>query len=253
MNELWLTDIIKAVRQAGNQIMEIYHSDYSIRTKDDNSPVTDADFASNSILTKSLAKTHIPVISEEENTVPYSIRKNYKKVWLLDPLDGTKEFIGKHDDFAINIALIKDHQSVFGLIYLPVNKEIYYATKGQGAYLITREGEKKKLPFAERKSKEYIFLKSRSHPDKQLEKYINNLARKKDKINVKIVGSSIKFCEIAKGTADEYTRFNATMEWDTAAGQIIIEEAGKTFIDHQTNAPMRYNRENLKNGGFTIR
>ena len=251
MNESWIPDIVKAVQKAGEQILEIYHSDYTIRQKSDNSPVTDADFASNRILTKCLSKTQLPIISEEENIAPYSIRKNYKKVWLLDPLDGTKEFIGNHDDFAINIALIENHQPIFGLIYLPVKKEVYYAVKGKGAYLINQEGIEQKLPLTERKTNEYIFLKSRSHPDKRLEEYIKTL--EKEKIIVKIVGSSIKFCEIAKGTADEYTRFNTTMEWDTAAGQIIVEETGKTLIDHNTNSSMRYNRKDIKNRGFTVR
>ncbi len=247
----WVNIAIEAAQKASEEILKIYHSDFEVFTKNDASPVTTADYASNSIIQRCLKSTGIPVLSEEEDFGVYESRQHLPLLWLVDPLDGTKEFIKKEQDFSINIALIKQHQPTFGLIAVPTRKEVYYAIKGEGAFLL-KQGEVTRLPLINHRSN-YVFVKSRSHPDTQLEHYLENLKKEHSNLEVKIVGSAVKFCEIARGNADEYTRFNPTMEWDTAAGQIIVNEVGKQLIDTVTQQPMAYNRPNLKNNGFTVK
>lgn len=251
MKSEWIDIAINAAEKAGEEILKIYHSSYEVLTKEDLSPVTTADLASNKIIQTYLKKTNVPVLSEEEDFGSYESRKDLPYLWVIDPLDGTKEFIKKNDDFAVCIALITKNKPIFGLIYIPIRKQTYFAVKGKGAFLLEK-GIKTKLPII-LKRENYIFLKSRSHPDKKLEKYLIELKKIQPSLELKVVGSAVKFCEIAYGNADEYTRFNPTMEWDTAAGQILMNEVGKKLIDHSTSKEMIYNRSNLKNSGFTIK
>ncbi len=250
MNQNWKAIAIEAAQKAGEKIIEIYNTDFKVYTKDDDSPVTTADLASNKIINSYLKQTNIPILSEEEDFGSYETRKKLEFLWIVDPLDGTKEFLNKFDDFAVNIALISKNKPVFGLIYKPVTKQLIYAEKNKGAFLIENNSEQK-LPLIT-KRKNYIFLKSRSHPDVKLENYLEKLKVLKPNLEIKIVGSSIKFFEIALGNADEYTRFNPTMEWDTASGQIIVNEVGKSLIDFGTQKEMVYNRINLMNNGFSV-
>lgn len=251
MKKEWIDSAIQAAEKAGNKILKFYHSKYDVVTKEDESPVTAADLVSNSIIQECLEKTGVPVLSEEEDFGTYESRKELPFLWVIDPLDGTKEFIKKNDDFAVCIALIVKNKPVFGVIHVPVRKQTYFAIKGEGAYLLER-GQKTKLPIIT-KREAYVFLKSRSHPDEKLEEYLVQLKKEQPTLELKIVGSAVKFCEIAYGNADEYTRFNPTMEWDTAAGQILMNEVGKQLIDLSTGQEMVYNRENLKNSGFTVK
>lgn len=251
MKNEWVDVAIEAVIEAGEEILKVYYSDFEVYTKKDESPVTTADLVSNKIIQDYLSQTQIPILTEEEDFGEYALRKDLPLLWVLDPLDGTKEFINKEKDFAINIALIANKKPIFGLIYIPFKKEIYYAVEGKGTFLL-KNNQKIKLPIISKRNN-YVFLKSRSHPDAKLEKYIQELQKKHTKLEVKVVGSSVKFCEIALGNADEYTRFNPTMEWDTAAGQVIVSEIGKQLIDLSTGKEMVYNRENLKNSGFTVK
>lgn len=247
----WVEVAIEAAKSAGEEILKIYHADFEVYTKKDESPVTTADLASNKTIQEYLIQTQIPILTEEEDFGSYELRKDLPLLWLVDPLDGTKEFISKEKDFAINIALIQHNKPIFGLIYIPFKREVYYAMHGEGAFLL-KGNDKIKLPLNSRNDK-YVFLKSRSHPDSKLEEYIGKLKRKHTDLDVRIVGSSVKFCEIALGNADEYTRFNPTMEWDTAAGQVLMNEIGKQLIDLSTGKEMVYNRKNLKNNGFTVK
>jgi len=247
----WLEIVFRATQEAGEAIMLFYNIDYEIKHKEDTSPVTSADLASNVVLKKYLEQTNIPVLSEEEDFGTYQQRKDLPLLWIIDPLDGTKEFIGKHQDFAINVALIENNRPILGVIYIPYTKQLFYAVKNEGAFLV-ENNKQYELPITQ-KRRNYIFLKSRSHPSEKLEEYIKELKETQPNLEVKIVGSSVKFCEIALGNADEYTRFNPTMEWDTAAGQILVEEVGKSLIDLKTKQPMVYNRENLKNGSFSVK
>jgi 3'(2'), 5'-bisphosphate nucleotidase len=251
MKKEWVDIAIKAAEVAGEEILRIYNSNYEIITKADQSPVTAADLASNTIIQEYLRKTGVPVLSEEEDFGSYESRKDLPFLWVVDPLDGTKEFIKKNNDFTVNIALVVENKPVFGLIYIPFRRQAYFAVKGQGAFLL-ENGVKTKLPIILERDN-YVFLKSRSHPDKKLEKYLLALKKEHPNLELKVVGSAVKFCEIAYGNADEYTRFNPTMEWDTAAGQIIMNEVGRHLVDMSTGLEMTYNRENLKNSGFTIK
>ncbi|MCT4582675.1 MAG: 3'(2'),5'-bisphosphate nucleotidase CysQ [Flavobacteriales bacterium] len=251
VKQAWVDIAIEAAVKAGEEVLKIFHSDYEVYTKKDESPVTTADLVSNQTIQTYLQKTGVPILSEEEDFGSYESRKDLSLLWVVDPLDGTKEFINKEEDFAINIALVTQQLPVFGLIYIPVKKEVYYAIKGKGAFLLTG-AQTVSLPLQTERSN-YIFVKSRSHPDAKLDAYLKQLRSKHPNLEVKIVGSSVKFCEIAKGHADEYTRFNPTMEWDTAAGQVLMNEIGKQFIDLSTGKEMVYNRKNLKNNGFTVK
>ena len=241
MKREWIDIAIKAAEKAGEEILNIYNSDYEILTKEDQSPVTTADLAANKIIQEFLKETGVPVLSEEEDFGSYESRKDLPFLWVVDPLDGAKEFINKYDDFAVCIALIVENKPVFGLIHVPVRKQTYFATKGKGAFLL-ENGTETRLPIILKRD-HYVFLKSRSHPDEKLEKYIIQLKKEYTNLELQIVGSAVKFCEIAYGNADEYTRFNPTMEWDTAAGQILMNEVGKQLIDQSTNKEMVYNRE----------
>ncbi len=251
IKQVWVDIAIEAVIKAGEEVLKVFHSDYEVYTKKDESPVTTADLISNQTIQAHLEKTGLPILSEEEDFGSYESRKALPLLWVVDPLDGTKEFINKEDDFAINIALIAENTPIFGLIYIPVKKETYYAIKGEGAFLL-KSNQKIRLPLKTERS-HYVFVKSRSHPDIELDLYIKKLRAKHPNLEVKVVGSSVKFCEIAKGNADEYTRFNPTMEWDTAAGQLLMNEIGKQLIDLSTGKEMLYNRKNLKNNGFTVK
>lgn len=256
---------VTAAFKGGEKIFEIYATDFSVETKSDNTPVTLADKASGLCITEMLSVSGIPVISEEEEILDYSIRKQWKRVWIVDPLDGTKEFVKRNGEFAINIALVEDKKPVIGVIYAPVLKDIYFAYKGGGSYKISQhdmivELTKKNLPdhlfeFSRKLPlrnlpKTYTVVASRSHLSREINEHLNRLRDLYGEIDLISAGSSIKQCWVAEGKAHEYPRFGRTMEWDTAAGQCILEEAGSQLIDLGTNAPMIYNRENMQNNYF---
>lgn len=256
---------VTAAFKGGEKIFEIYATDFSVETKSDNTPVTLADKASGLCITELLSASGIPVISEEEEILDYSIRKTWKQVWIVDPLDGTKEFVKRNGEFAINIALVEDNKPVIGIIYAPVLKDIYFAYKGGGSYKISQhdmivELTKKNLPdhlfeFSKKLPlrklpKTYTVVASRSHLSREINEHLNKLRALYGEIDLISAGSSIKQCWVAEGKAHEYPRFGTTMEWDTAAGQCILEEAGSHLIDLGTNQPMVYNRENMQNNYF---
>ncbi len=237
--------------EAGEVIMEFYNkiSLSDIKYKSDNSPVTEADLASNRIISKGLTESFpsIALISEESEIQGYHIRKNFEYIWLIDPLDGTKEFINKTDEFTINVALVYKKRAIAGFIYIPVQKKLYYAFKGKGAFELTDTGPVKihcsKFSLLQEGLRVVI---SRSHMDKFTREEIQRLKNPK-KITL---GSALKFISIAKGESDYYPRMIHIMEWDTAAGQIIIEEAGGYFEDALTGKPLEYNKPSLINPYF---
>jgi len=243
---------IDAAIQAGKKIIEIYNSDdFNLEYKLDDSPLTIADTASNKIIENILEASNIPILSEEGNILDFNKRKHLKQLWIVDPLDGTKEFIKKNDEFTVNISLIENSIPVIGVIYAPALNVLYFSERKLGAYktLITALDEFDnskafRLPLVE-KSNEYKVLTSRSHLDDNTLDYIDNL-----KVVSVPMGSSLKFCLLAEGLADCYPRFSPCMEWDTAAGQIICDEAGFKVIDLKTMKPIVYNRENLINNYF---
>ena len=248
---------IEASIKAGKKILEIYTSDdFIVEYKSDESPLTLADKSSDEIIKNALKASNIPVLSEEGNVLDYNKRKDLRHLWIVDPLDGTKEFIKKNNEFTVNIALIENSIPVIGVIYAPALNVLYFSERKLGAYktLITALDEFDnskafRLPLVE-KSNEYKVLTSRSHLDDNTLDYIDNLKVNNLKVVSVPMGSSLKFCLLAEGLADCYPRFSPCMEWDTAAGQIICDEAGFKVIDLKTMKPIVYNRENLINNYF---
>ena len=238
-------------KEAGSAILDIYAKvDIAHSMKSDNSPLTLADLASNRILYQGLSRTNIPILSEEGKKIPYEIRRDWKLFWLIDPLDGTKEFINKNGEFTVNIALIQNNSPILGIIYAPVKNLLYYAVKGEGTW---KEGTGEKNRIICTRSQDDSNLKvviSRSHNSEEARHFLNSLNRYFNNISLIEAGSSLKFCLLAEGLAHLYPRFGPTMEWDTAAGQIILEEAKGTVLELETYKPLQYNKRSLTNPYF---
>ncbi|MDZ7606741.1 MAG: 3'(2'),5'-bisphosphate nucleotidase CysQ [Cyclobacteriaceae bacterium] len=233
-----LTDIAK---KAGVAILEIYNSASefgSVELKSDNSPLTRADKKSNSIITRALTEIYpqIPILSEEGKMTDFSIRKNWDRFWLVDPLDGTKEFLNRNGEFTVNIALIENNFSVFGIIYAPVTGTFYLGdAKKRKALKIHADGREEVLQV-NNKTNNRIAVGSRSHSSEAE----SDLLKTFDVTDVISVGSSLKFCMVAEGMADIYYRHGPTMEWDTAAGQAIVEAAGGKMLKMPERIPFHY-------------
>jgi 3'(2'), 5'-bisphosphate nucleotidase len=244
-------NIIKIAQKAGEAILEIYEQSEGvvIERKADDSPLTIADKAANKIICDGLEKLSVsyPIISEENKEIPYAIRKDFEYNWLVDPLDGTKEFIKRNGEFTVNIALIKNGHPVMGVVYAPVLNEMYWAVKGEGAFLI-KEGKETKLSASEFRMSDSNLkvVCSRSHLNQGTQDFVDALI----KPELVSKGSSLKFLILAKGEAELYPRLAPTMEWDSGAAHIVLEEAGGKVIDEETKEPLRYNKENLLNPFF---
>jgi 3'(2'), 5'-bisphosphate nucleotidase len=256
---------VKAALRAGEEILKVYETDFHVETKSDNTPVTIADKISGRCITSILEETGIPIISEEESVPEYETRKHWTSLWMVDPLDGTKEYVKRNGEFAVNIALVTNNEPVIGVIYAPVFKDVYFGARGLGSYKITQndvimELTKKNLPdnlfeYARRlplqaPPKNYTVVASRSHLSSEINNRIGKFENMYGQVNLINIGSSIKQCWVAEGRAHEYPRFGKTMEWDTAAGQCILEESGNSLIDLDTDKPMRYNKEQMLNNYF---
>lgn len=256
---------ITAALAAGEKILEIYNdpsADFQVEKKSDNSPLTVADRKSNEVIMEHLKSSPYPVVSEENKTIPYEERKAWTTLWIVDPLDGTKEFIKRNGEFTVNIALVYHGTPILGVIYVPVKKELYYGTLKGGAYKVTDiafipgmdfdKMEKVPLP-QERQRNAFIVVASRSHMSPETENYINRLKTSHSQVELTSVGSSIKICLVAEGSADVYPRFAPTMEWDTAAGHAIVKAAGKEMYHEDGQTPLTYNKENLLNPWFIVK
>jgi 3'(2'), 5'-bisphosphate nucleotidase len=258
-----LETIIKASIEAGKETLKIYYTDFDVEFKDDKSPLTLADKNANKVIINHLQTTGIPVLSEEGRDIPYEERKHWKKLWIVDPLDGTKEFVKKNDEFTVNIALVENGKPVMGVVYAPVLDILYIGDVKTGAYKIDKASEKKdiKSAFTESnrmpviKEKDYFgIVASRSHLTKETSDFIKNL--EKEKSNVKIVskGSSLKLCMVAEGEADVYPRFAPTSEWDTAAGHaVVIASGGRVIQARNPEQDVAYNKENILNPWFIVK
>lgn len=240
---------IQAAREAGKAIIEVYSSeDFQTEHKEDKSPVTIADKRAHDVIDKYLHATGLPVLSEEGKNIPYEERQHWKYFWMVDPLDGTKEFLKRNGEFTVNIALLKDNIPVLGIIAVPVTGEIYYAVEGQGAYA-TMNGEEGQLGRRESSDINQSGLRvvaSRSHMNEATSEFIRKLKDPK----LVSAGSSLKFIAVAKGDADIYPRYIPCMEWDTAAADVIIREVGLNILDITSHKPLKYNKENLLNPYF---
>ena len=265
MQELDLNSLLdKAINasiKAGDEIMKIYDSSFKVETKEDNSPLTIADKNSNAIIEKALAISKIPLLSEEGKHIKYSERKEWDYLWIVDPLDGTKEFIKKNGEFTVNIALVKKQKPILGVIYVPCKNELYYALEGLGAFKVTIDGSYKglesllknssKLPLNQNRSN-YIVVGSRSHMSKETQNYFDKKKKEYDSVKVLAVGSSLKICMVAEGKADAYPRYAPTMEWDTAAGHAIANMAGFKIIEYNSYNEITYNKKELLNPWFLV-
>lgn len=248
-----IEEIISLAKIAGNEIMEIYKQDFDIEYKDDNSPLTIADKKSNTVIMEWLKKLtpNIPILSEEEKAISYDERKKWNMFWCVDPLDWTKEFIKKNGEFTVNIALIKNNKPILWVIYSPVLWDIYRAEEEKWAYKENKIWAKIKLSQRKKKKTDTIkIVASRSHRWEAMDEYILKLEDKYDNIEYVSAGSSLKFCLLAEWKADIYPRFVPTMEWDTAAGDIILRETGGEIIDLESEDQLLYNKENLRNNYF---
>jgi len=248
LSQRQIEEIISLVQKANQKILEIYNfSKIDISIKEDNSPITKADKVSHDLLTTELKKLYpdIPILSEEGEDISYQERKNWEYFWLIDPLDGTKEFILKNGEFTVNIALIHKNSPVFGIVSIPVKEWIYFSQKSKGAFKINKDKKAKKIQARNNPKGKIIVVRSRSHSDKKEQNIIEHLGGHE----VVYAGSSIKFCYVAEGLADIYIRTGSTMEWDTGAGQCITECAGaKTFT--LDGKPFLYNKQSLLNSGL---
>ncbi len=276
--QLILTALL-AAKRAGKAILEVYNSDFAVERKDDNSPLTLADKRSHEIIMDDLRKTvaiknskhthnnlTLPILSEEGRDIPYDERKGWEYFWLVDPLDGTKEFIKRNGEFTVNIALIHKNNPVLGVIYVPVKDTFYFAAIDIGAYKLTNSkivtgklsmkellDKSQRLPISINDKKASLtIIGSRSHATKEFSEFIEHIKEKHGEVELVSAGSSLKFCLVAEGIADVYPRFGPTMEWDTAAGQAIVEQVEGRVIDIQTKEPLRYNKRNLLNPFFII-
>lgn len=231
--------------------MKVYETeDFGVETKGDNSPLTKADKAAHEVIMKYLEPTGIPVLSEEGKDILFSERANWEYFWLVDPLDGTKEFIKRNGEFTVNIALVHGEKLVAGIVYTPVQQKLHWGIVGEGAYLeengltSTIDGGKSsgyKGPVR--------VVASRSHMSEETEQFIGQYPG----AEMVSMGSSLKFMVLAEGKADIYPRFGPTMEWDTGAAQAVLEAAGGSVIDHKTGAPLTYNKQVLLNNFFIAR
>lgn len=246
-----LPEVIAIARRAGDIIMGIYDDPdvWNVEFKSDDSPLTIADKKSNDVIIEGLQliETETPIISEETKLKPYTERQSYDWYWMVDPLDGTKEFIKRNGEFTVNIALCEGESVVLGVVYVPASQDLYYAAKGYGAY--KGEWDEKirlRAPSFSMSEEGLIVVTSRSHLNEDTMNFMNDLTNPQ----TLATGSSLKFMKIAEGSAHLYPRLGPTMEWDTAAAQIILEEAGGHVMKWQGDHPLKYNKEDLLNPYF---
>lgn len=256
-----LSAAITASLNAGKEILEVYNSqDFEIQTKSDNSPLTIADQRAHQAIVSILDELGIPVLSEEGEHLGYDIRKNWDYCWIVDPLDGTKEFIKRNDEFTVNVALIENKTSIAGVIYVPVYKQLYFSDKELGAFRINDiedwSGDldhlverSKKLPLAQNR-KSIRVVGSRSHMSQETKDFISNLQAEHDEVELISKGSSLKLCMIAEGEAEVYPRYAPTMEWDIAAGHAIVSASGAKVLHLNSDEEISYNKEDLLNPWF---
>lgn len=277
----FLLPVMRAAKMAGESILSVYAGGFAVELKNDRSPLTEADRRSHTVIADALAAlpgTGIPVLSEEGKDFPYAERRSWARFWLVDPLDGTKEFIKQNGEFTVNIALVDDARPVLGVIHVPVKGHLYLAWQGAGAYrldngslcrvfdelsgravhepeqvrfVLERHAVRLTCRFSGQRS--FTVVASRSHSSPETEAYLKSATREHPDLTTISAGSSLKFCLIADGDADEYPRFAPTMEWDTAAGQAIVEQAGGMVLDWTTRTPLVYNKRTLVNPWFIAR
>ncbi len=253
LNQINIQDIVKIAKDAGERIMLIYNQNFDVEYKQDNSPLTLADKQANEIIEIALSQLSvtdkIPILSEEGKDIAYSERENWEYFWLVDPLDGTKEFVKRNGEFTVNIALIHKDEPVLGVVYAPALEVCYWAKKDDGAF---KDGQR--LPLKTQEQREtYVIVASRSHMSDDTQAFIDAINTNKEKELISI-GSSLKICLVAEGEADIYPRLGPTMEWDTGAAHAITLEsnAGLQKFENQKYSIHNYNKKNLLNSSFVV-
>ena len=251
-----IAGLIACAKKAGAKILEIYAKDFQIDYKEDESPLTEADQAANEVIMEFLCSEYAetPIISEENKQLDYADRKDWERFWLVDPLDGTKEFIKKNGEFTVNIALVEKGQPVVGVVYRPVTDTVYIGMVGEGCYRIEGDAEPVQITggphYSEKDSIKVVA--SRSHLTAEVEEFVAKLREEGKEVDFLSAGSSLKICLVAEGAADVYPRFGPTMEWDTGAAQAVAVAAGKKVLNAETGGPLDYNKENLLNPFFIV-
>ena len=272
-NESFLAASLAAALEAGEAIREVYRTDFQVAYKQDHSPLTLADRSAHDIIVKHLSESGIPILSEEGRAVPFQERNTWKQLWIVDPLDGTKEFVNRNGEFTVNIALVREGTPVMGVVYAPDRNLLYFAMQNLGAYKISdpeaigeyRQGRKSdaeslrnilktadKLPLARRDNQPYTIVGSRSHATPELEKFIAEKRNALGNVDFIPAGSSLKICLVAEGRADIYPRLGPTMEWDTAAGHAVAIHSGARIHEYESGNPLVYNKETLLNPWFIV-
>lgn len=272
----YLLTALAAAKEAGKAILEVYDKKIEVEYKADESPLTLADKRSHEIIVKHL-EAHagtLPILSEEGKDIPYEERKQWEHFWLVDPLDGTKEFIKRNGEFTVNIAMICKDKPVLGVIYVPVQDVYYFGAEGIGAYRLNNSealalldetlpedaisltdqiiSQSARLPIITLTDRPFTVVGSRSHSTDAAEQFVEKLRQRYEPVEFITAGSSLKFCLLAEGKADVYIRFSPTMEWDTAAGQAIVELSRGKVMNAENNRPLTYNKESLLNPWFTV-
>ena len=242
-----LDPVIGIARRAAGAILEIYDGEFAVEHKDDRSPLTAADRAAHGVIVDGLAALPggFPVLSEEGASVPYAQRRSWQRYWLVDPLDGTREFVKRNGEFTVNIALIENERPVLGVVQVPVRSEVYAAARGAGAFHVAADGARRALRVSRYTGGPLRVVASRSHASAQLSELLDAFPE----CRIVSIGSSLKICLVAAGEADLYPRHGPTSEWDTAAAQCVLEQAGGQLTDFQLR-PLPYNKASLLNEPF---
>lgn len=268
-DELLMT-AVRASVLAGLATLEVYHSEMEVEFKADHSPLTLADRRSHDIIAGRLTSTGIPVLSEEGRSIPHAQRSGWRRLWIVDPLDGTKEFVKHLGEFTVNIALVEDRRPTLGAIFVPVKNVLYFGRLEDGSFRLDSadaiaalasnsehaddrtalerlRAQSRRLPVDRQAHVPFVIVGSRSHATPELHAYVDRERRERGEVQFVSAGSSLKYCLVAEGRADVYPRLGPTMEWDTAAGQVIAEAAGARVARHDTGQPLTYNKEDLLN------
>ena len=248
IHKVLLSQAIKIAYQAGKHIMEVYERGFSVESKSDSTPLTEADLAAHHVIEGGLQALTpgVPILSEESKPIPFAERSRWRRYWLIDPLDGTREFINRNGEFTVNIALIEGHEAVLGIVYAPVVGSLYYAAKGEGAFKKACLDAPTAIRVRAACPQKVVIAGSRSHHGEEFKRFVAKLPDSE----IIPMGSALKSCLVAEGKADIYARLGPTSEWDTAAAQIIVEEAGGLITDTRMQ-PLRYNtKEELLNPHF---
>ena len=272
-HDAYILTAVQAALAAGEAILDVYHGDIAVTHKADRSPLTEADTRSHRIIVEALRKLEVPVLSEEGKEIPYSRRRGWSTLWIVDPLDGTKEFIKRNGEFTVNIAWVREGEPEWGVIFVPEKGSLYFGGREMGAYrLQTGDGgfsaggsdssqpaslaeltaRSTRLAVSQKDLDCYTIVGSRSHPSDALNAFVAEKQGRYGEVAFVSAGSSLKFCLLAEGRAHIYPRLGPTMEWDTAAGHAVAEGAGCTVFQYDGHRRLRYNKEDLHNPWFIV-